>query len=34
VLTAVGLYFLRLVAWFTGCPRAKTRRTPFARLMA
>jgi transposase len=34
VLTAVGLNFLRLSEWFADLPRAKTRRSPFATLMA
>jgi hypothetical protein len=34
VLTAVALNFLRLGEWFTDVPRAKTRRSPYARLMA
>jgi transposase len=34
VLTAVGLNFLRLGEWFADLPRAKTRRSPFATLMA
>jgi hypothetical protein len=34
ILTAVGLNVLRLGEWFLETPRAKTRITPFARLMA
>ncbi len=34
VFTAVALNFLRLGDWFTDLPRAKTRRSPFAKLMA
>jgi transposase len=34
LLTAVGLNVLRLGEWFLEIPRAKTRITPFARLMA
>jgi Transposase DDE domain len=34
ILTAVGLNVLRLGEWFLETPRAKTRVTPFARLMA
>jgi transposase len=34
VLTATGINFLRLGEWFTEVPRAKTRRSPYARLMA
>jgi transposase len=34
ILTAVGLNVLRLGEWFLEIPRAKTRLTPFARLMA
>lgn len=34
VLTAVALNVLRLGEWFTDTPRAKTRRSPYARLMA
>jgi transposase len=34
VLTAVAINFLRLGEWFTEVPRAKTRRSPYARLMA
>jgi transposase len=34
ILTAVGLNVLRLSAWFLETARAKTRITPFARLMA
>jgi transposase len=34
VLTAVAINFLRLGEWLTDAPRAKTRRSPFARLMA
>jgi transposase len=34
VLTAVGLNLLRLGEWFSGRPRAKMRRSPFATLMA
>jgi len=33
VLTAVAINFLRLGEWFTEVPRAKTRRSPYARLM-
>ena len=33
VFTAAGLNFLRLGEWFTDLPRAKTRRSPFAKLM-
>ncbi len=33
LLTAAALNFLRLGEWFTGVPRAKTRRSPFATLM-
>ncbi len=33
VLFAAGLNFLRLGEWFSDCPRAKTRRSPFATLM-
>jgi hypothetical protein len=29
----VGINFLRLGEWFAGIPRAKTRRSPFAKLM-
>jgi hypothetical protein len=32
--TAVGLNVLRLGEWLLGTARAKTRLTPFARLMA
>ncbi len=32
--TAAALNFLRLGEWFTDTPRAKTRRMPFAMLMA
>ena len=32
--TAVGLNILRLGEWFADLPRAKTRRSPFAALMA
>jgi transposase len=34
VLTATGLNFVRLAEWLAGTPRAKTRHSPFARLMA
>lgn len=34
LLTAVGLNVLRLSEWFLETPRAQTRITPFARLMA
>lgn len=34
LLTAVGLNALRLGEWFLETARAKTRLTPFARLMA
>ena len=34
VLTAVAINVLRLGEWFTEAPRAKTRRSPYARLMA
>jgi hypothetical protein len=34
ILMAVGLNVLRLSEWFLETPRAKTRLTPFARLMA
>ena len=34
ILTAVGLNVLRLGEWFLETARAKTRITPFARLMA
>jgi transposase len=34
ILTAVGLNVLRLGEWFLGTSRAKTRITPFVRLMA
>jgi hypothetical protein len=34
ILTAVGLNVLRLGKWFLEIARAKTRITPFARLMA
>ena len=34
MLTAVGLNVLRLGEWFLETTRAKTRVTPFARLMA
>jgi len=34
VLTAVALNFLRLGEWLADVPRAKTRRSPFTRLMA
>ncbi len=33
VLFAAGLNLLRLGEWFSDCPRAKTRRSPFATLM-
>lgn len=33
VLTAAGLNFLRLGEWFSDRPRARTRRSPFAKLM-
>jgi hypothetical protein len=32
--TAVALTFLRLGEWLSGIPLAKTRRSPFALLMA
>jgi hypothetical protein len=34
ILTAVGLNVLRLSEWFPQTARAKTRLTPFTRLMA
>ena len=34
VLTAVGLNWLRLGEWLLEIPRAKTRHSPFTRLMA
>jgi len=34
VLSAVGLNVLRLGEWLAGIPRAKTRYSPFSRLMA
>jgi transposase len=34
LLTAVAINFLRLGEWFTAVPRAKTRRSPYAVLMA
>jgi hypothetical protein len=34
LLAAVALNFLRLGEWLTGAERAKTRRSPCARLMA
>jgi hypothetical protein len=34
MLTAVGLNVLRLSEWFLETARAKTRITPFARLMS
>jgi Transposase DDE domain len=34
LLAAVALNFLRLGEWLTGAERAKSRRSPFARLMA
>lgn len=34
VLTAAALNFVRVAAWFAGTPRARTRRSPFATLMA
>jgi transposase len=34
LLTAAALNFLRLGEWFMDVPRAKTRRSPFAKLMA
>ena len=34
VLTAVALNFARLAEWLAGTPRARTRRSPFVRLMA
>jgi len=34
ILTVVGLNVLRLGEWFLETGRAKTRITPFARLMA
>ncbi len=33
VLTAAGMNFLRLGEWFSDRPRARTRRSPFAKLM-
>jgi hypothetical protein len=33
LLTATAINFLRLGRWFAVLPRAKTRRTPFVRLM-
>src|SRR5688500_1064308 len=33
VLTAVALNFARLAEWLAGTPRARTRRSPFVRLM-
>ena len=32
-LFAAGLHFLRLGEWFSACPRARARRTPFTALM-
>jgi len=34
ILTATGLNFLRLGAWFAGTPRRQLCRAPFARLLA
>ena len=34
LLTAAGLNFVRLGEWFAGTPRAKSRSSPFAMLMA
>jgi transposase len=34
ILTATGLNFLRLGEWFAGTPRRRSRRSPFARLLA
>ena len=34
LLTAAALNFVRVGLWLTGTPRAPTRRSPFARLMA
>jgi transposase len=34
LLTAVAINFVRLGEWFAEVPRAKTRRSPYARLMA
>ncbi len=34
LLTAVSINFLRVGAWLMGVPKATTRRSPFARLMA
>jgi hypothetical protein len=34
VLTAAALNFVRLAEWLAGTPRARTRRSPFAKLMA
>jgi Transposase DDE domain len=34
VLTTVAINCLRLGKWFTAVPRAKTRHSPYARLMA
>ncbi len=34
ILTATGLNFLRLGEWLSDRPRAKTRRAPFAKLIA
>src|SRR5262249_51637573 len=34
LLTAVAINFLRLGEWFTGVQRTKTRRSPYALLMA
>ncbi len=34
VLTAVALNLLRVLAWLAEVPRATTRTSPFARLMA
>jgi hypothetical protein len=33
ILTGLGLNFLRLGEWFMGMPVARTRRTPFEKLM-
>ncbi|MDP8940599.1 MAG: IS5/IS1182 family transposase, partial [Actinomycetota bacterium] len=34
LLSATSLSFLRVGEWLMGVPKAKTRRSPFARLMA
>jgi len=34
ILTATGLNFLRLGEWYSGTPRRKPQRSPFARLLA